>query len=251
MTAASTLSVVNALTAGSTLSVANAMTAAGTLSVVNALTAGSTLSVANAMTAASTLSVVNAMTVGSGLFINSNGLTVYGNTELQIAANTFSDRRLKKDLKPLVDPLSRISRIRGVYYNWIDDDVSGMTFDKKRRVGLIAQEVQRVLPEAVSSMGDYLGLDYTSLIPLLIEGVRALDKRTSQPTKVSESLLRLSENLVEGNDEMSEDGMDYEAILRIVVREMLKMRESHDNLKLIVNNLMTNNKLESHLPYKR
>lgn len=54
-----------------------------------------------------------------------------------------------------------------------------MTFDDKRHVGVLAQDVQAVLPEAVSSPEDegYLSVSYSSLIPLLIEAVKALDQQ--------------------------------------------------------------------------
>jgi hypothetical protein len=54
-----------------------------------------------------------------------------------------------------------------------------MTFDKDRHVGVIAQDVQRVLPEATAAImgGRYLGVRYTSLIPLLIESVKELDSK--------------------------------------------------------------------------
>ena len=48
-------------------------------------------------------------------------------------------------------------------------------------IGVLAQDVQKVLPEIVDEIegGKYLGVDYPALIPLLIEAIRELDDRTS------------------------------------------------------------------------
>ena len=76
-----------------------------------------------------------------------------------------SDRRLKENLIPILDPLAKISQLNGFTYNLIGE--------VERSAGVIAQDVQKVLPEAVSAVDDgYLGVDYTQLVPLLIEGMK-------------------------------------------------------------------------------
>lgn len=71
-----------------------------------------------------------------------------------------------------------MSRLNGVYFNWITNEPSGLSYDRDRHIGLIAQEVQAVLPEAVSPVedGKYLGVDYVSMIPVVIEAIRELDE---------------------------------------------------------------------------
>jgi hypothetical protein len=51
------------------------------------------------------------------------------------------------------------------------DEASGLVFDEDRHVGLMAQDVQQVLPEVVHPIhgGRFLSVDYTSIVPLLIE----------------------------------------------------------------------------------
>lgn len=91
-----------------------------------------------------------------------DGSTARGN-----AWNTFSDRRLKKDLRKIDNPLDKLFQLNGYYYFWID------TPNNKRQIGVIAQEVEEVLPEIVSS--DDLGIksvDYSKLTALLIEAVK-------------------------------------------------------------------------------
>jgi hypothetical protein len=52
--------------------------------------------------------------------------------------------------------------------------------DKSEQVGVIAQEVEKVLPEAVTVRGDgYLAVDYHKIIPLLVEAVKELTEKVS------------------------------------------------------------------------
>lgn len=82
--------------------------------------------------------------------------------------SSFSDRRLKRDIKPIENALERLLEINGYTYNYKTDHL-----DVPRRVGVIAQEVQSVLPEAVSVDSDgILGVKYTELIPLLVHSLK-------------------------------------------------------------------------------
>mmetsp|Transcript_25057 Transcript_25057/g.34416 ORF Transcript_25057/g.34416 Transcript_25057/m.34416 type:complete len:940 (-) Transcript_25057:67-2886(-) len=124
----------------------------------------------------------NGVTVQAGGVVVTGGLTVYGSAVFQNAPIVTSDRRLKTNLVPITDALHKVSRLQGVYYNWIQNEDSGLEFDRDRHVGLLAQEVQSVLPEAVglaplggkNDKSKYLGVDYTALVPLLITAVRDL-----------------------------------------------------------------------------
>jgi hypothetical protein len=125
------------------------------------------------------------MLVADGLIISSSGLyvagglTSYGNIHYSGGISYLtSDRRLKTNLTPIVGALHKVSRLNGVYFNWITNEPSGLSYDRDRHIGLIAQEVQAVIPEAVSPVeeGKYLGVDYVSMIPVVIEAIRELDE---------------------------------------------------------------------------
>ena len=76
-----------------------------------------------------------------------------------------SDERLKENITTITDALSKLGGINGAYFN--------MKGETKREVGVIAQDVEKVLPEAVSDGADgYKRVDYTKLVPLLIEAVK-------------------------------------------------------------------------------
>jgi hypothetical protein len=131
------------------------------------------------------LVVTGGMSIDEGGLIVTGGMTVYGNTWYQYNPTVASDARLKTDIEPLEDSLAKVSKLRGVYYSWIQDEASGLTFDTDRHVGVLAQDVQAVLPEIVASAygGRYLGVKYPELIPLLVEAIRELDARTQNVTQ--------------------------------------------------------------------
>lgn len=77
----------------------------------------------------------------------------------------FSDERLKSGIRPLTGALSTICELRGVHY----------TMGGEPQVGFIAQEVQHVVPEAVTRAdSNTLAVDYSRIVPLLVEAVKEL-----------------------------------------------------------------------------
>lgn len=102
----------------------------------------------------------------------SNGANVYrfqvdgsGNFTANGNVTAYSDIRLKKDIRVIPDALAKVEQLSGVTYERID---SG-----ERQTGLIAQEVQKVLPEAVSG-DDMLSVAYGNLVGLLVEAIKEL-----------------------------------------------------------------------------
>ena len=77
--------------------------------------------------------------------------------------NTTSDENLKTNIHTIEDPLAKVVHIRGVNFDWKET--------QKPSVGVIAQEVEKVLPELVAS-GDKKTVNYNGLIGLLIEVVK-------------------------------------------------------------------------------
>ncbi len=100
----------------------------------------------------------------------------------------FSDKRLKNIEGKIENPLDKIQKLNGVYYTQGELAESlGYEKNEKKQVGLIAQEVQEVLPEIVtlapvdddgkggSKTGeDYLTIDYSKVVPLLVECIKEL-----------------------------------------------------------------------------
>jgi len=108
-----------------------------------------------------------------------------------------SDRRLKRNLSVIKDSLDKVLRLKGIYFNWIEDDVSGVRIgDKGRRhLGLIAQDVKEVVPEAVDAIGEnnkYLGVNYNALIGLLVEAMKEMHLRVEQLEQETRALREAS-----------------------------------------------------------
>lgn len=91
-------------------------------------------------------------------------LEVSGSIRASGAVLSNSDERLKENIYIIDNALSRVSQIEGVYFDWKDGG--------KRQVGVIAQQVEKVLPEVVSKdKNSYLSVDYSKIVPLLIEAI--------------------------------------------------------------------------------
>ena len=108
----------------------------------------------------------------------------------------YSDERLKENIKPIESALSKVEAIRGVTFNSNALAESFGYKDKSEQVGVIAQEVQAVLPHVVvpapfdtnedgsSKSGDnYLTVHYEKLVPLLIEAVKELSAKVKELEK--------------------------------------------------------------------
>ncbi len=103
---------------------------------------------------------------GQRLQVGSSG---DGSVAVANAWNTFSAIRLKKDLEIIPEALDKLLALHGYYYFWKEGS------DESRQVGVIAQEVEAVLPELVKTSGDGIKtVDYPKLTALLIESSKAL-----------------------------------------------------------------------------
>jgi len=82
----------------------------------------------------------------------------------------FSDERLKSDIKTIDNALGKVMNMRGV------------TFDREGRqgTGVIAQEMQKVMPEVVHDEGLYMSVAYGNLVGVLIEAIKELEKKVEK-----------------------------------------------------------------------
>jgi hypothetical protein len=97
--------------------------------------------------------------VGSGCYTGSFGVC--------------SDRRFKEHIATLTDPLTTVQKLRGVQFEWRRTEFPGQDFPAGSQLGLIAQEVESVIPGIVNTGADgYKSVDYAKLVPLLIEAIK-------------------------------------------------------------------------------
>jgi hypothetical protein len=92
-------------------------------------------------------------------------LTVYCRDVFEV-----SDERAKTGVKSITGALDRVAKLRGVSYRWRGESRAA---DEPQRLGLIAQEVEKVVPEAASGARRG-GVSYSAFVPLLVEAVKEL-----------------------------------------------------------------------------
>jgi hypothetical protein len=91
-----------------------------------------------------------------------------------VVAYNSSDIRLKDNIEVIKGSLDKIGEIRGVEFDW-NDKSPGWAQERGHDVGVIAQEVQKIIPEIViERKNGYLGVDYKRIVPLLIESIKEL-----------------------------------------------------------------------------
>jgi len=79
-----------------------------------------------------------------------------------------SDRRLKKELEHITDGLDKILLLQGYHYHWSDP-----TRDPSVQTGVIAQDIETIMPELVKTDNDgMMGVNYIGIIPYLIEAIK-------------------------------------------------------------------------------
>ena len=108
----------------------------------------------------------------------------------------YSDERLKENIEPLTNALEKVQQLRGVTYNSNQLAESFGYINKEKQVGVLAGDVEKVLPEAVKpapfdliifedteisrSGENYKTVQYEKLVPLLIEAIKELNNEIKQ-----------------------------------------------------------------------
>jgi hypothetical protein len=127
---------------------------------------------ASAVTTYAKLAVANTFTANQ---IVSGSITATGD----VVAYSTSDKRHKNNIVNITDALAKVTKLNGVTWEW-NEDVDSATKETPK-TGLIAQEVQEVLPEVVKERGDgFLALDYSKMMGLMVEAIK------EQQTQIAE-----------------------------------------------------------------
>ena len=95
-----------------------------------------------------------------------------------IVAFSSSDKKLKENIKPIKNALDKVSQISGVEFDWkelTEDEKLSIHGNEGHDVGVIAQEIEKVLPEVVQTRDNgYKAVKYEKIVPLLIESIKEL-----------------------------------------------------------------------------
>jgi hypothetical protein len=168
--AATRLNIFPSTTVNSSLSVTGNInnigdiTATGTISAGGNLNARGTLACGD-VTCGSVVTQGFDIRTGSGnLYVNN----IYATGD--ITAFYTSDARLKDNTVPISSALASLDNINGYTFTW--NNIADKTGDD---IGLIAQEIQSILPQAVSTKSNgYLGVDYQRIVPYLVSCLKEL-----------------------------------------------------------------------------
>lgn len=120
-----------------------------------------------------------------GVGINTNdpagfALKVAGTVSCTSLTQT-SDARCKQSVGTLDDALVNILKLRGVSYDWIRNDDQREAVPDGRQIGFIAQEVEQVLPELVSTdTNGFKSVAYANVVPVLVEAIKAQQEQINQ-----------------------------------------------------------------------
>jgi len=115
-----------------------------------------------------------------GVGANTAGATGEVRATGNITAYYSSDIALKENLNPISDALDKVMSITGYNFDWKDSHIEERGgedgyFVRKQDVGIVAQEIEKILPEAVADRVDGTkGVKYEQIIPLLVEAIKDL-----------------------------------------------------------------------------
>ncbi len=86
-----------------------------------------------------------------------------------------SDYRWKKNIEPIQDTLDRLTLLQGVTFNWRADEFPDHGFTDEKQIGLIAQDVEKIIPELVRTDEDgFKAVSYEKLTVVLLEAIKEL-----------------------------------------------------------------------------
>ena len=127
----------------------------------------------------------------NGALVNSAySVSVQGSLYCTANIYAFSDRRKKTNIDTIDNALEKVLKLRGVYYHRIDAEPQDID---RREIGVIAQEVLEILPEAVkhSDHTDEYSVNYGNMAGIFIEAIKDLKKELDE--------LKAELNMLKGN----------------------------------------------------
>lgn len=146
------------------------------------------ISIGNLIYAIGAIGTGGAGNVGIGIITPAHKLDVAGN----VASNGVvlsSDINYKKNITDISNPLEIVGKLHGASYEFKTNEFPEKGFSEGKQLGVIAQEIEKVLPELVTAGGDgYKFVNYDGIIPVLIEGMKAQQGQIESQQKIIELL---------------------------------------------------------------
>jgi hypothetical protein len=108
---------------------------------------------------------------------STGGYKLYVNGSIYGTSYSGSDIRLKDNIKPISNALALVQGLQGVSFNWKTAEYQDKNLDKGKQIGLIAQDVEKVLPEIVKTDAEgYKAIAYEKLTAVLVEALKEQQK---------------------------------------------------------------------------
>ena len=135
--------------------------------------------------------------VGNGTADNARSNAFWVTSEGKVFANSVelsSDSRLKTNVNGISSALDKVVKLRGVTFNW--DSSKKPSADKKLQYGFIAQEVEKIFPELVTTDSEgFKSLNYIGIVPVLTEAVKELKAENDELKSTIQDLVKRIEAL--------------------------------------------------------
>lgn len=94
-----------------------------------------------------------------------------------------SDKRLKKDIRPIDNVMDKIDKLQCVSFAW-KAQAATLSRGKKKKIGLLAQDVEKVFPDLVVPFNGVKTIDYSGVMALLVEAVKELNDENKRLKKL-------------------------------------------------------------------
>ena len=129
--------------------------------------------------------VVSTLSTGASIDV---GADATGKLQLNV-----SDYRLKKNIEPIPNALDKVLHMDGVSFKWKTEEEGNDYYrgGDKRQIGMIAQQVEKYVPEVVFQKDGYYGMNYTPIVALLVEAIK---EQQPQIDELTERLDKLENN---------------------------------------------------------
>ncbi|HBK83764.1 MAG TPA: hypothetical protein DDZ41_09245, partial [Flavobacterium sp.] len=115
--------------------------------------------------------------IGIGTNAPAYTLHVNGSVAGTAAYVNLSDKRLKTNVQPITDALNKVMQLKGISFDWNQKADKTLELDNKNHLGFLAQEVEKVLPQVVSTAQDAMqtkSVAYSDIVPVLVEALKEL-----------------------------------------------------------------------------
>ena len=175
--------VTNASVSGSTLTLTKSSGATVTFTDTNTTYSASSLGLG-------TSNSVRHNILGIGVAASSTAGRIDAGND--IVAYSSSDERLKENITPLENALSKVLELNGVEFDWkelSEEEKKTIHGNEGHDVGVIAQDVEKVLPEVVTERETgYKAVKYEKLVPLLIEAIKEQQKQIEELKSINKEV---------------------------------------------------------------